>query len=100
MSIVQNVGLEDGHLSGTGGDELDVRLGSAGVDRSEAGEGQLAVERGSKRVTDSIVSTGGAAGGQSDLHGGGGIVAAALTVIGLVAAGDQSHDHGEGEDKS
>ena len=26
--------------------------------------------------------------------------AAALTVIGLVAAGDQSHDHGEGEDKS
>ena len=105
MSIVQNVGLEDGHLSGAGGDELDVRLGSAGVNSGELGEAQLAVERGNKRVTNSIISTGGTAGGQSDADGRRGIAAVvagvALAVIGLlVAAGDQSKDHREGENKS
>ena len=65
----------------------------------------MPVERGNKRVTNSIISTGGTAGGQSDADGRRGIAAVvagvALAVIGLlVAAGDQSKDHREGENKS
>ena len=100
MSIVQNVGLQDGHLGLVGGDELDVRLGGAGVDSGELGQAQLVADGGDERVTNGIVSTGGAAGGDDDVNGSGGGVAVGVGGITfLAAAGNKSEDHSDGQDE-
>ena len=54
VSIVQNVGLQDGHLGLVGGDELDVRLGGAGVDSGELGQAQLVADGGDERVANGM----------------------------------------------
>ena len=105
MPIVQNVGLEDGHLGLVGGDELDVRLGGAGVDSGELGQAQLVADGGDERVTNGIVSTGGAAGGDDDVNGSGGGIGLLGVAVGvggitfLAAAGNKSEDHSDGQDE-
>ena len=101
MRVVDNVGLQNGHLSLAVGDHVDVRDGSAGGLNIEGGKGQLGVEDGLENATDSVVGTGGTAGRQSDRNGGAGIAVVVLAVIRLLtAAGDQREDHREREDQS
>ena len=101
VRVVDNVGLQNGHLSLAVGDHVDVRDGSAGGLNIEGGKGQLGVEDGLENAADSVVGTGGTAGRQSDRNGGAGIAVVVLAVIRLLtAAGDQREDHREREDQS
>ena len=103
VRVVDNVGLQNGHLSLAVGDHVDVRDGSAGGLNIEGGKGQLGVEDGLENAADSIVGTGGTAGRQSDRDGGigAGVAVVVLAVVRLLtAAGDQREDHREREDQS
>ena len=101
VRVVDNVGLQNGHLSLAVGDHVDVRDGSAGGLNIEGGKGQLGVEDGLENAADSVVGTGGTTGRQSDRNGGAGIAVVVLAVVRLLtAAGDQREDHREREDQS
>ena len=101
VRVVDNVGLENGHLSLAVGDHVDVCNRSAGGLNVEVGKGQLVAEDGLENAADSIVGTGGTAGCQSDGNGAAGIAIIILVVIRLLAAaGDQCEHHREREDQS
>ena len=82
-----------------------MRLGGAGVDSGELGQAQLVADGGDERVTNGIVSTGGAAGGDDDVNGSGGGISLLGVAVGvggitfLAAAGNKSEDHSDGQDE-